>query len=241
MYSDENDVYFESPTTSYAKIRKIGYGEQGDVYEVEDIQTHQHYALKISCCDHHCHENEVDTQVILSKICCKIREDWWLDTKGYIVMELVDQNLYDFLCTKKPYNCLNRIGKDLCDMLGFLTVKKVIHGDMALFNIGILFGKKYDETYDYHSIKLLDCGDSLPNCSKHLLDKQLDFLRLWVEIFSDHISRSSTSNLKCNDQNIRYLRMIITAYMTPEQINLIYKRVETLYDTTYELISDAYV
>ena len=127
----------------YKKINVIGIGIYGKVYKVQNIENGYYYAIK-----------EIDkTQNILSNI-EKLKElkiennliKEIIDTKEYlyIIMELCEYNLEDYIKKREDLISINEIREILIQLNNTFKImlkEKIIHGDLKLNNILISFNK----------------------------------------------------------------------------------------------------
>ena len=234
----EEHHFYHSSRSTYERYYKIGSGEQGEVYKVKDVDNNTYWALKTSTCSIEEHAAEVKTQVKLKTICCRVYDSWWVNGNGYIVMELVNCTLYQYLGEERSVTSLIRIIKAINHLLNTLDDNKIIHGDMALFNIGVIYSSNLRKPENF-KIKLLDCGNSLSGASYSMLEKQLDFLRIWVEVMATDDDRSCDSNDVCNEQNMSFLRSNFPKFMLRIQKELIWNTIDDLYTRVYHELNES--
>ena len=128
----------------YKKINVIGIGIYGKVYKVQNIENGYYYAIK-----------EIDkTQNILSNEIEKLKElkiennliKEIIDTKEYlyIIMELCEYNLEDYIKKREDLISINEIREILIQLNNTFKImlkENIIHGDLKLNNILISFNK----------------------------------------------------------------------------------------------------
>ena len=128
----------------YKKIIEIGNGINGKVYMVKKIENGYYYAIK-----------EIDkTQNILSNEIEKLKNlkiennliKEIIDTKDYlyIIMELCEYNLEDYIKKREDSISINEIREILMQLNNTFKImlkENIIHGDLKLDNILIIFNK----------------------------------------------------------------------------------------------------
>jgi serine/threonine protein kinase len=219
---------------NYETINLLASGEQGQVYVVREIKTNCFYVCKKSNIEFLSHKNEVMSQKKMGRYAANIIESWFdfKENNSYIIMEKAGDNLYDFLRYKRGYDVIESITHQLIEILDILQNKKIVHGDMAFFNIGV-FTARGNTT-----VKLLDFGDSLMDCSPEVLRKELDFLRLWVEIYCTNKKRSRNCDYNCHSSNIKIMKKIFHSENNNRRGMLLWSCIDRLYEESYNKITE---
>ncbi len=128
----------------YKKINVIGMGVYGKVYKVQNIQTGYYYAIKEIDKTQNILVNNINILKKLQKDNNIIKEI--IDTKDYIylIMELCDYNLENYIKKREDSISINEIREILSQLnnaFRFMLTEKIIHGDLKLNNILISFNK----------------------------------------------------------------------------------------------------
>ncbi len=123
----------------YKIIKKLGFGTYSIVWKVEEIGTNNFYALKVMSNDYY--EIAINEINLLRKLKDKenviqIIDDFILDNSIYIVIELYEMNLEEYLDVKNiDYEVKIEILKKILIGLKNFEELGIIHGDLKPSNI----------------------------------------------------------------------------------------------------------
>jgi len=186
----------------------LGIGSVGTVFGIcESTRGTECAAIKIQFVDDKNHEktikNESKFQKIAHPYAPKILHECFfeIDTqKSYsIVMEQLDGEMDKWLTTLKSYKVLDDIFDQIVELLDVIEDKKLIHGDLAWFNMGYINDSSYTSgirvillDFDRASLKI---NKIIPEAS------QIDLLRLILELSS----KATEEQKKIHTKNATYL------------------------------------
>ena len=136
----------------YKEIKVIAKGNSGFVYKVENTETGKYYAIKeINKTQIHI-VNEINKLKTLNIGNNLIKEIIETNQNLYIIMELYEYNLEDYIKKREDFISINEIREILIQLNSTFKIiynEKMIHGDLKLNNILLSFYK-----IDKCSIKL---------------------------------------------------------------------------------------
>lgn len=110
---------------------------------------------------------------------------------GIIVMEKIDQTLDQYLSKRRSRDALNKVGEQMTAILAELKSRKLTHGDLALFNVGLI-GER---------LVLIDFDRAAVKPSEY--SPKVDLLRLFVEFRKSTQARGTK---KTNSKNLTFIR-----------------------------------
>lgn len=122
----------------YKVIKKLGTGSYSTVWKVEDLETNIFYALKvISHKWNQIAKNEID---LLEKLKDKenviqLIDNFILDKISYIVLELYEMTLEEYLKNDIDYEIKIEILRKIIIGLKYFEELGIIHGDLKPYNI----------------------------------------------------------------------------------------------------------
>lgn len=110
-----------------------------------------------------------------------------------ILMRDVDKTLAKYLSVRRTHAQLDQIILQIINIFKYLKIRKLTHGDLALFNIGIV------ERNDRKSLVLID----FDRASSNIYRPEVDILRIIKEMYTSTNSQIKTNK---NKNNLLYLR-----------------------------------
>lgn len=122
--------------------------------------------------------------------------DWCITTKGKrkygaIVMEILGDELDQWLAVKRSDKQLRDVGAQISTILSFMTDREITHGDLALFNMAFVKGT--------NRLILLD----FDRASTKVFNSAVDYLRLHTELYHKTQSRNTKHTLESNLKVLR--------------------------------------
>lgn len=218
-------------TGRYTNLGILGIGENGTVYNMLSNTSNKEVAVKILECSYDEYQYEVQNQNMMYPFSCKIFEHFYDSGYGIIVMQKCDQTLMEYLYIERTSGELLNITSCLVCLLQMLIDRKVIHGDLALFNIGVI------EEHGDVLLVLLDFGESLSFCNRSDLEKNLDYLRLYVELGATDDDRSNQNHGVLHPTSVAILYGMYTMALPAPVKKMIWDCNNELYEYTYEYLS----